>query len=39
VLAKVDRAPAAEGATVGFEPPAAECHVFDANGLALPRRG
>src|SRR4051812_25769003 len=38
VLAKVDRAPAAEGATVGFELPAAECHVFDARGLALPRR-
>jgi ABC-type sugar transport system ATPase subunit len=38
VLAKLDRAPAAEGATVGFELPAAECHVFDAKGLALPRR-
>ena len=38
VLAKLDRASAAEGATVGFELPAAECHVFDARGLALPRR-
>ena len=38
VLAKVDRAPAAEGATVGFELPTDECHVFDAKGLALPRR-
>jgi ABC-type sugar transport system ATPase subunit len=38
VLAKIDRAPAAEGAIVGFELPAAECHVFDAKGLALPRR-
>jgi hypothetical protein len=38
VLAKVDRAPAAEGATLSFELPAAECHVFDAKGIALPRR-
>jgi multiple sugar transport system ATP-binding protein len=38
VLAKVERAPATEGKTVGFELPAAECHVFDAKGIALPRR-
>jgi multiple sugar transport system ATP-binding protein len=38
VLAKVERAPAAEGKPVGLEIPADECHVFDAKGLALPRR-
>ena len=38
VLAKVDKAPAAEGATIGFELPADACHVFDAKGLALPHR-
>ena len=38
VLAKVDKAPAAEGETVGFELPADECHVFDAKGNALARR-
>jgi ABC-type sugar transport system ATPase subunit len=38
VLVKVDKAPAAEGQTVGFELPADECHVFDAKGLALSRR-
>jgi multiple sugar transport system ATP-binding protein len=39
VLAKVDKAPAGEGNTVGFELPAEDCHVFDAQGLALTRRG
>ena len=38
VLAKVDKAPAAEGQTVGFELPADACHVFDATGNALARR-
>jgi ABC-type sugar transport system ATPase subunit len=38
VLVKLDRTSATEGTTVGFELPAAECHVFDARGLALPRR-
>jgi ABC-type sugar transport system ATPase subunit len=38
VLAKVDKAPAAEGATIGFELPADACHVFDAKGLALRHR-
>jgi multiple sugar transport system ATP-binding protein len=38
VLAKVNKAPAAEGQRVGFALPADECHVFDAQGLALPRR-
>jgi multiple sugar transport system ATP-binding protein len=38
VLAKVDKAPAAEGATIGFELPADACHVFDAKGIALRHR-
>jgi multiple sugar transport system ATP-binding protein len=38
VLAKIDKAPAAEGQTIGFELPADECHVFDAKGIALARR-
>ena len=38
VLAKVDRAPAGEGTTVGVEIPADECHLFGADGNALPRR-
>ena len=38
VLAKVEKAPAAEGKPVGFELPADECHVFTSRGLALPRR-
>jgi multiple sugar transport system ATP-binding protein len=38
VLAKIDKAPAREGATVGIELPSDECHVFDAKGLALRRR-
>jgi multiple sugar transport system ATP-binding protein len=37
VLAKVDKAPAGEGKTVGIELPSDECHVFDADGRALPR--
>jgi multiple sugar transport system ATP-binding protein len=39
VLVKVEKAPADEGKTIGFELPADECHVFDAKGLALARRG
>ncbi len=35
LLVKVDSAPAGEGQTVSFELPPEECHVFDANGLAL----
>jgi ABC-type sugar transport system ATPase subunit len=38
VLAKVEKVPASEGQTVSFEIPAAECHVFDSKGMALPRR-
>jgi multiple sugar transport system ATP-binding protein len=38
VLAKVEKAPASEGKTVGIELPAEECHVFDAKGVAFPRR-
>ncbi|HEX7842334.1 MAG TPA: sn-glycerol-3-phosphate ABC transporter ATP-binding protein UgpC [Kofleriaceae bacterium] len=38
ILAKVDKPPAGEGKTVGFEIPAEDCHVFDAQGLALARR-
>ncbi|HKE19991.1 MAG TPA: sn-glycerol-3-phosphate ABC transporter ATP-binding protein UgpC [Kofleriaceae bacterium] len=38
VLAKVEKVPATEGQTVSFEIPAAECHVFDAKGMALARR-
>jgi multiple sugar transport system ATP-binding protein len=41
MLAKVEKAPGdAQGATkqVSFELPPEECHVFDAAGLALPRR-
>jgi multiple sugar transport system ATP-binding protein len=38
VLAKVDKAPAAEGQPIGFELPADECHIFDAKGNALVRR-
>ena len=38
VLAKIDKAPAREGQTIGFELPAADCHVFDRDGRALARR-
>jgi multiple sugar transport system ATP-binding protein len=38
VLVKVDKAPAGEGKTVGFELPGDECHVFDAKGVALAHR-
>jgi multiple sugar transport system ATP-binding protein len=37
VLVRVERAPAAEGASVRFAMPPAECHVFGAGGVALPR--
>ena len=37
VLARVERPPAGEGAPVRFALPPAECQVFDAAGLALPR--
>lgn len=37
VLARVDRPLAAEGEAVRFALPPAECHVFDAAGVALPR--
>ena len=37
LLAKVESSPAAEGQAVCCELPSAECHVFDGNGLALPR--
>jgi ABC-type sugar transport system ATPase subunit len=37
VLARVERAPAGEGESVRFAVPPAECHVFDAAGVALPR--
>jgi multiple sugar transport system ATP-binding protein len=37
VLARVERPPAAEGAPICFALPPAECHVFDAQGAALPR--
>jgi multiple sugar transport system ATP-binding protein len=38
VLAKVETVPASEGQKVSFEIPVEECHVFDAKGIALPRR-
>jgi ABC-type sugar transport system ATPase subunit len=38
VLVRVERPPAAEGAPVRFAVPPAEVHVFDAHGVALPRR-
>jgi multiple sugar transport system ATP-binding protein len=38
MLAKVEKAPAGEAKLLGFELPPEECHVFDAAGLALPRR-
>ena len=37
VLARVERPPAAEGASVRYALPPAECHVFDARGMALPK--
>jgi multiple sugar transport system ATP-binding protein len=37
VLARVERPPVAEGAQVRYAMPPAECHVFDANGMALPK--
>ncbi len=37
VLARVKRPPAEEGKPVGLALPPAECHVFDASGVALPR--
>jgi len=37
LLAKTETAPAAAGESVGFDMPAADCHVFDASGVALPR--
>jgi multiple sugar transport system ATP-binding protein len=37
LLAKVEAAPAAGGETVGFDMPAADCHVFDDKGIALRR--
>jgi multiple sugar transport system ATP-binding protein len=39
LLAKVEAAPAASGQSVGIDMPAADCHVFDANGVALRRLG
>jgi multiple sugar transport system ATP-binding protein len=39
LLAKVDAAPAASGESVGIDMPAADCHVFDASGVALRRLG
>jgi multiple sugar transport system ATP-binding protein len=39
LLAKVDAAPAASGESVGIDMPAADCHVFDASGVALRRVG
>jgi multiple sugar transport system ATP-binding protein len=39
LLAKVEAAPAASGETVGFDMPAADCHVFDDKGVALRRLG
>jgi multiple sugar transport system ATP-binding protein len=38
VLAKVEKAPVGEAKPISFELPPEECHVFDAAGLALPRR-
>jgi hypothetical protein len=38
-VSSATRAPAAKDTTVGFELPAAECHVLDTRGLALPLRG
>jgi multiple sugar transport system ATP-binding protein len=37
LLAKMEASPAAAGQTVGFDMPAADCHVFDSSGVALPR--
>jgi multiple sugar transport system ATP-binding protein len=37
ILVKVEEPPAGEGATVSFELPADECHVFKADKRALPR--
>jgi multiple sugar transport system ATP-binding protein len=37
VLARAERPPAAEGEPVRLTMPPAECHVFDASGVALPR--
>jgi multiple sugar transport system ATP-binding protein len=39
LLAKVEAAPAASGESVGIDMPAADCHVFDASGVALRRLG
>jgi multiple sugar transport system ATP-binding protein len=38
VLVKIEKPPAGEGKTIGFELPAEELHIFDGNGLALPHR-
>jgi multiple sugar transport system ATP-binding protein len=38
VLAKVEKVPAREAERVSFEIPPEEGHVFDAAGIALPRR-
>ncbi len=37
LLAKIETPPAAEGSTVSYDLPPADCHVFDANEKALPR--
>jgi len=39
VVARVDRPQAREGDPVRFALPPAECHVFDKDGVALPRPG
>ena len=38
VLAKLEKAPVGEAQPLSFELPPDDCHVFDATGLALPRR-